>query len=74
MISVKDKPLVGKKGLVLGIANEHSLAYGCAEAFRAKTPEKRKARHNSIRWFIVAYMSQGQGTFKRQGPSGGPEM
>jgi enoyl-[acyl-carrier protein] reductase I len=28
-------PLDGKKGLVLGIANEHSIAYGCAEAFRA---------------------------------------
>ncbi len=28
------KTLQGKKGLVVGIANEHSLAYGCAEAFR----------------------------------------
>jgi enoyl-[acyl-carrier protein] reductase I len=27
--------LSGKKGLVVGIANEHSLAYGCARAFRA---------------------------------------
>jgi len=27
-------PLAGKKGLVLGIANEHSIAYGCAQAFR----------------------------------------
>ncbi len=26
--------LDGKKGLVLGIANEHSIAYGCARAFR----------------------------------------
>ncbi|MFP3942737.1 MAG: enoyl-[acyl-carrier-protein] reductase FabI, partial [Alphaproteobacteria bacterium] len=26
--------LGGKKGLVLGIANESSLAYGCARAFR----------------------------------------
>jgi len=26
-------PLGGKKGLVVGIANEHSLAYGCARAF-----------------------------------------
>lgn len=26
--------LEGKKGLVLGIANEHSIAYGCAQAFR----------------------------------------
>lgn len=28
-------PLAGKKGVVLGIANEQSIAYGCAEAFRA---------------------------------------
>lgn len=26
--------LDGKKGLVIGIANEHSIAYGCARAFR----------------------------------------
>ncbi len=26
--------LAGKKGLVVGIANEHSIAYGCAKAFR----------------------------------------
>jgi enoyl-[acyl-carrier protein] reductase I len=31
----KEPPLTGKKGLVLGIANEHSIAYGCAQAFRA---------------------------------------
>jgi NAD(P)-dependent dehydrogenase (short-subunit alcohol dehydrogenase family) len=29
------KGTTGKKGLVLGIANEHSIAYGCAKAFRA---------------------------------------
>jgi len=27
--------LAGKKGLILGIANEHSIAYGCAKKFRA---------------------------------------
>ena len=27
------KMLEGKKGLVLGIANRHSIAYGCAKAF-----------------------------------------
>ncbi len=26
--------LAGKKALVLGIANDRSIAYGCAEAFR----------------------------------------
>jgi enoyl-[acyl-carrier protein] reductase I len=31
--------LDGKKGLVVGIANEHSIAYGCAKAFRAAGAE-----------------------------------
>jgi enoyl-[acyl-carrier protein] reductase I len=31
----KAKLLEGKKGLVIGIANEHSIAWGCAAAFRA---------------------------------------
>src|SRR5215831_15268866 len=35
MIEFAQKPLAGKKGLVLGIANEHSIAFGCAQAFRA---------------------------------------
>jgi enoyl-[acyl-carrier protein] reductase I len=32
---VKAKLLEGKKGLIVGIANEHSIAWGCAKAFRA---------------------------------------
>ena len=35
MIDLTQKPIAGKKGLVVGIANEHSIAYGCAKAFRA---------------------------------------
>ncbi|HEY0232946.1 MAG TPA: enoyl-ACP reductase FabI [Dokdonella sp.] len=31
--------LAGKKGLVVGVANEHSLAWGCAQAFRAAGAE-----------------------------------
>lgn len=31
---VSGRPLLGKKVLILGIANEHSIAYGCARAFR----------------------------------------
>src|SRR5215468_7928389 len=27
-------PLKGSKALVVGVANEHSIAYGCAKAFR----------------------------------------
>jgi enoyl-[acyl-carrier protein] reductase I len=33
--TVKAKLLEGKKCLVVGIANEHSVAWGCAKAFRA---------------------------------------
>jgi enoyl-[acyl-carrier protein] reductase I len=33
--TVKAKLLQGKKGLVVGIANERSIAWGCAAAFRA---------------------------------------
>ena len=32
---VKAKLLEGKKGLIVGIANEKSIAWGCAKAFRA---------------------------------------
>ena len=28
------KALLGKRALILGIANEHSIAYGCARVFR----------------------------------------
>src|SRR5271166_6306154 len=35
MIAQLDRPLEGRKGLVVGIANDHSIAYGCARAFRA---------------------------------------
>lgn len=35
MMDIKPNPLSDKKGLILGIANEHSIAYGCGEAFRA---------------------------------------
>ncbi len=34
MVVVPSPPLLGKKALVVGIANEHSIAYGCARAFR----------------------------------------
>ena len=35
--------LSGRKGLVVGIANEHSIAYGCARIFRAL---RRRARRD----------------------------
>src|SRR3954452_25571435 len=31
----KGQALLGQRALVLGIANEHSIAYGCAKVFRA---------------------------------------
>src|SRR3954471_15045049 len=33
--AVKAKLLDGKRGLVVGIANDQSIAWGCAKAFRA---------------------------------------
>ena len=33
--SVKAKLLEGKRGLIVGIANDRSIAWGCARAFRA---------------------------------------
>jgi enoyl-[acyl-carrier protein] reductase I len=35
MIDDNLRRLEGRKGLVIGIANEHSIAWGCARAFRA---------------------------------------
>jgi enoyl-[acyl-carrier protein] reductase I len=32
---VEAKLLEGKRGLIVGIANENSIAWGCAKAFRA---------------------------------------
>jgi len=33
--AAKHRLLEGKRGLIVGIANEHSIAWGCAKAFRA---------------------------------------
>jgi enoyl-[acyl-carrier protein] reductase I len=33
-IEISALPLAGRKALVVGVANEHSIAYGCARAFR----------------------------------------
>jgi enoyl-[acyl-carrier protein] reductase I len=44
--------LAGRKGLIVGIANEHSIAYGCARTFRGLGAElavtwlDEKARHH----------------------------
>ncbi len=34
MTTTTSPPLEGRKALVLGIANQHSIAYGCARTFR----------------------------------------
>jgi enoyl-[acyl-carrier protein] reductase I len=34
MAAIPSPPLLGRKALVIGIANEHSIAFGCARAFR----------------------------------------
>lgn len=33
-IDIQQPPLKGQKALVVGIANDSSIAYGCAKAFR----------------------------------------
>ena len=33
-VAIQSKILHGKRALVIGIANEHSIAYGCARIFR----------------------------------------
>jgi enoyl-[acyl-carrier protein] reductase I len=33
-VAAQSKVLQGKRAFVLGIANEHSIAYGCARVFR----------------------------------------
>ena len=35
ILSAPPKLLEGKRGLIIGIANDHSIAWGCAKAFRA---------------------------------------
>ncbi len=34
MFDPKDQTLEGKKALVIGIANDRSIAYGCAKGFK----------------------------------------
>ncbi|MFM7123429.1 MAG: SDR family oxidoreductase, partial [Fluviibacter sp.] len=38
-LETSNTTLNGLKGLVVGIANQHSIAWGCAEAFRAAGAE-----------------------------------
>ena len=37
MLQIPSPPLLGQKALILGIANEYSIAAGCACAFRTYT-------------------------------------
>jgi enoyl-[acyl-carrier protein] reductase I len=36
---IMTNPLAGKRGLIVGVANDQSIAYGCAKAFRAAGAE-----------------------------------
>jgi enoyl-[acyl-carrier protein] reductase I len=58
--AVKAKLLEGKKGLVVGIANERSIAWGCAAAFRAFGAD-----------LAVTYLNQGQEARGPLGPGAG---
>ena len=41
-------PLAGKRGLVTGIANADSIAWGCAKAFRAMGAEPVSYTHLDV--------------------------
>jgi enoyl-[acyl-carrier protein] reductase I len=56
--SVKAKFLEGKKGLVVGIANENSIAWGCAKAFRAFGAEVAVTYLNDKAWKYVEPLAQ----------------
>ncbi|MEN9658238.1 MAG: hypothetical protein RL571_1703 [Pseudomonadota bacterium] len=38
-IAAQYESLAGKKGIIIGIANQHSIAYGCAKAFKQRGAE-----------------------------------
>src|SRR5215831_19011548 len=56
--AVKAKFLEGKKGLVVGIANENSIAWGCAKAFRAFGAEVAVTYLNDKAWKYVEPLAQ----------------
>jgi hypothetical protein len=47
--AVKAKLLEGKRGLVVGIANDQSIAWGCAKAFRAMAATTSSTRGFGLR-------------------------
>ena len=50
-VNMNPVSLEGKKGLVVGIANEYSLAYGCASRFRGLGADLAITyREESERW------------------------
>jgi enoyl-[acyl-carrier protein] reductase I len=51
--AIPSPPLRGQKALVLGIANEHSIAYGCARAFRQLGAELAITYLNDKAWPYV---------------------
>lgn len=56
--------LGGRKGLVVGIANEHSIAWGCARAFRAAGAER------AVTWFNDALEASTRYLAAELGPRG----
>jgi hypothetical protein len=52
MLEIASKPLAGKEGLVVGVADEQSIAYGGAQSFRA--PGADPAMSSSILGWINA--------------------
>ena len=49
--------LAGRKGLVVGIANEHSIAHGCARVVRACAPLRRAVEIDDVGWLCAFLVS-----------------
>ncbi|HXZ10151.1 MAG TPA: SDR family oxidoreductase, partial [Paraburkholderia sp.] len=61
MADLPNRPLAGRKALILGIANEHSIAYGCARAFRELGAELALTYANDKAKAYVEPLSQALG-------------
>jgi enoyl-[acyl-carrier protein] reductase I len=54
----KNVSLKGKKGLIVGIANRNSIAFGCAEAFRRAGAELAVTYRNATAEHFVRPLAE----------------
>ena len=43
----------GKRGLVMGVANERSIAWGIAKAMHEQAPKPQNPVYNSLNLFLI---------------------